>query len=176
VHLAGQAKISGGIAVFSMQGAAGRADPLTAEELAAGLKDSGLVGIILSGRQIERPSAIHLLCGKLAQIIPLAVGWSTPTSATRPLYQSLAVGRSMEEALLSVRREIADACALNPVPVSVPAMYSLYDLPKIYDPLERAAAVPICRKLFALPGLTEGRTECFVDRRRDLEQLIPGLL
>ena len=55
-------------------------------------------------------------------------------------------------------------------------MYSLYDLPKIYDPQERAAApVPLCRELFALPGLTEGRTECFVDRRRDLQQLIPAL-
>ena len=53
VHLAGQAKVSGGIAVFSMQGPAGRADLRTAEELAAALKDSGLVGIILSGRQSE---------------------------------------------------------------------------------------------------------------------------
>jgi len=175
VHLAGQAKVSGGIAVFSMQEATGRVDLRTAEELAAALKESGPVGIILSGRQSENPSAIHLLCRKLAESIPLAVAWNAPTSAGKRLYQSLAAGRSMDEALLSVRREIAAASAINFVQVSVPAMYSFYNLPRIYDLQERAAAVPPCRELFALPGLTEGRTECFVDRRRDLQQLVPAL-
>ncbi len=175
VHLAGQAKVSGGIAVFSMQGPAGRADLRTAEELAAALKNSGLVAIILGGRQSETPSAIHLLCQKLAERIPLAVAWNAPTSASKRLYQSLAAGRSMDEALLSVRREIAAASEGNCIPVSVPAMYSLYDLPRIYDPQERATAASPCRELFALPGLTEGRTECFVDRRRDLQQLVPSL-
>jgi tetratricopeptide (TPR) repeat protein len=175
VHLAGRAKVSGGIAVFSMQGAAGRADMRTAEELAAALKESGLVGIILSGRQSETPFAIHLLSQKLAEGIPLAVAWNAPTSASKPLYQSLAAGRSMDEALLSVRREIAAASATDSVSISIPVMYSFYDLPRIYDPQERAAAVLPCRELFALPGLTEGRTECFVDRRRDLQQLVPAL-
>jgi tetratricopeptide (TPR) repeat protein len=175
VHLAGQARVSSGIAVFSMQGAAGRADLRTAEELAAALKESGPVGIILSGRQSENPSAIHLLCRKLAESIPLAVAWNAPTSAGKRLYQSLAAGRSMDEALLSVRREIAAASAINSTQVSVPAMYSFYDLPRIYILQERAVAVPPCRELFALPGLTEGRTECFVDRRRDLQQLTAAL-
>ncbi len=175
MHLAGRAKVSGGIAVFSMQGAAGRADLRTAEELAAALKDSGLVGVILSGRQNENPCAIHQLCQKLAESIPLAVAWNAPASASKPLYRSLAAGRSMDEALLSVRRESATASALDSSPVSVPARYSFYDLPKIYDPQEKAAAIPPCRKLFALPGLTQGRTECFVNRRRDLLQLVPAL-
>ena len=39
VHLAGQGKVSGGSAVFSMQGQAGRADLRLAEEMAAALKD-----------------------------------------------------------------------------------------------------------------------------------------
>ncbi len=175
VHLAGQAKVSSGIAVFSMQGAAGRADLRTAEELAAALKESGPVGIILSGRQSENPSAIHLLCQKVAESIPLAVAWNAPTSAGKCLYQSLAAGRSMDEALLSVRRETALASAISSTQVSVPAMYSFYDLPRIYDPQERAAATPPCRELFALPGLTEGQTECFVDRRRDLQHLTAAL-
>lgn len=175
VHLAGQAKVSSGIAVFSMQGAASRADLRTSEELAAALKDSEPVGIILSGRQSENPSAIHLLCRKLAESIPLAVAWNAPTSASKFLYQSLAAGRSMDEALLSVRREIAAASAITSTQVSVPAMYSFYDLPGIYDPQERAAATPPCREQFALLGLTEGRTECFVDRRRDLQQLAAAL-
>ncbi len=48
---------------------------------------------------------------------------------------------------------------------------------KIYDSQKRAAEplVPLCRELLALPGLTEGRAECFVDRRRDLQRLIPAL-
>jgi tetratricopeptide (TPR) repeat protein len=175
VHLAGQAKVSGGIAVFSLQEATGRSDLRKAEELAAALKESGPVGIILSGMQSENPSAIHLLCQKLAESIPLAVAWNAPTSASKRLYQSLAAGRSMEEALLSVRREITAASAISSTQISVPAMYSFYDLPRIYDPQERAAATSPCRKLFALPGLIEGQTECFVDRRRDLLQLAAAL-
>jgi len=174
VQMAGQGKVSGGCAVFSMPGPAGRADLRSAEELAFALKDCGLVGIILSGRQSEPPSALHLLCQRLAESIPLAVAWNAPTAATRPLYQSLAAGQSMDEALLSVRREVSAAPA--PVPVSVPALYSIYDLPGIFDTQKRSAApAPLAPELPALPGLTEGRAECFVDRRRDLQRLVPAL-
>jgi tetratricopeptide (TPR) repeat protein len=175
VHLAGQGKVSGGSAAFLMQGPAGRADLRSAEEMASALKDSGLAGIILSGRQSEPPSALHLLCQRLAESIPLAVAWNAPTAAIKSLYRSLAAGQSMDEALLSVRREIAAASA--PVLVSVPALYSIYDQPGIFDSQKRAAAapVPLCQELFALPGLTAGRAECFVDRRRDLQRLLPAL-
>ncbi|MFZ2472020.1 MAG: AAA family ATPase [Methanothrix sp.] len=174
VHLAGLGKVSGGSAAFSMQGPAGRADLRSAEDLAAALKDTGLVGIILSGRQSEPPLALHLLCQRLAESIPLAVAWNAPTSATGPLYQALAAGLSMDEALISVRREIA--AAFTPVPVSVPALYSIYDLPKIYDPQERGPApANLYREQTALSGLTEGRAERFVGRRRDLQQLAAAL-
>jgi tetratricopeptide (TPR) repeat protein len=175
VHLVGQGKMSCGSAAFSMQGPAGRADLRFAEGMAAALKDSGLVGIILSGRQSEPPLALHLLCQRLAESIPLAVVWDAPTAATKPLYRALVAGQSMDEALLSVRREIAAAFATSNVPVSVPALYSIYDLPKIYDPQKRATSVPLAPELLALPGLTEGRAECFVDRRRDLQRLLPAL-
>ncbi len=175
VHLAGQGKMSGGSAVFSMQGQAGRADPRFAEGMAAALKDSGLAGIILGGRQSEPPVALHLLCQRLAESIPLAVVWDAPTAATKPLYRALVAGQSMDEALLSVRREVAAASDTSQIPISVPALYSIYDLAKIYDPQKRATSVPLAPELLALPGLTEGRAECFVDRRRDLERLLPAL-
>ncbi len=112
VHLAGQVKMSGGSAIFSLQGPAGRVDLRSAEEMAVALKDSGLAGIILSGKQSESASSLHLLCQRLAESIPLAVAWNAPTAATLPLYRALAAGQSMDEALLSVRREISAA----PVP------------------------------------------------------------
>ena len=173
LHLAGQGKVSGSSAVFSMQGQAGRADLRLAEEMAAALKDCGLVGIILSGRQSEPPLALHLLGQRLAESIPLAVVWDAPTAASKPLYRALVAGQSMDEALLSVRREVAAVPA--PAPVSVPALYSIYDLAKIYDSQKRAAPATLTPELLALPGLTEGRAECFVDRRRDLERLLPAL-
>jgi len=177
VHLAGQGKMSGGSAAFSMQGMAGRADLRSAEELAFALKDSGLVGIILSGRQSESPSALHLLCQRLAESIPLAVAWNASTAASKPLYRYLAAGRSMDEALLSVRREISAAHAPVYIPFPVPALYSIYDKSGVFDSKKRAAGAPasLCQELFALPGLTEGRAECFVDRRRDLQRLVPVL-
>jgi len=174
VHLAGLGKVSGGSVSFSMQGPAGRADLRSAEELAAALKDTGLVGIILSGRQSEPTSALHRLCQRLAESIPLAVAWNVPTSATRPLYRALAAGLSIDEALLSVRREIAAVSAQ--IPVSVPALYSIYDLPEVYDAQKRAPApAKLCQEQLALPGLTEGRAERFVGRRRDLQQLAASL-
>ncbi|MCX6677285.1 MAG: tetratricopeptide repeat protein [Methanothrix sp.] len=174
VHLAGQGKVSGGSAAFSMPGQAGRADLRSAEDLAAALKDCGLVGVILSSRQSEPPSALHLLCRKLAESIPLAVAWNAATAAAKPLYRSLAAGQSMDEALLSVRRENAADPASVLVPV--PALYSIYDLPGIFDAQKRAAApANLCQELPALPGLTEGRAECFVNRRRDLQQFAAAL-
>ena len=182
LHLAGQVKMSGGSAIFSLQGPAGRADLRSAEEMAFALKDSGLVGIILSGKQSEPPSALHLLCQRLAESIPLAVAWNAPTAATLPLYRVLVAGQSMDEALLSVRREIsaaavhATAPSPSPVTVPVPALYSIYDQQGIFDVQKsEAASASLCRELSALPGLTEGRTDCFVDRRRDLQRLLPAL-
>jgi tetratricopeptide (TPR) repeat protein len=151
-----------------------RPDLRSAEELAAALKDAGLLGIILGGRQNESASSQHLLCQRLAESIPLALAWNAPTYAARPLYSALAAGKSMDEAILSFRRE--NAVSTDQVPVSIPALYSIYDQPGIFDTQKRASAkAPICRELTALPGLTEGRADCFVGRRRDLQILAAAL-
>jgi tetratricopeptide (TPR) repeat protein len=173
VHLVAQAKMSGGNAVISLPGLDGRTDQLFAKELAAALQGSGAAGIILAGRQSE-PAPLHLLCQKLAESIPLAAAWNASTAAARPLYQALAQGQSMEEAILSVRREAF--AAPDQVPAFLPALYSIYDQTEVFDRQKRAEAPPsLCREIFALPGLTEGRTECFVNRRRDLQRLSPAL-
>ncbi len=38
---------------------------------------------------------------------------------------------------------------------------------------EKLLPASLCQELAALPGLTEGRAECFVDRRRDLQSSFP---
>lgn len=175
VALACQAKLSGGAPVLSMPGPSGRPVLLNAEDLAASLKDCGTVGIILSGRQGENPQAIHLLCQKLAESIPLAVAWNAPTSAGWPLYQSLARGQSMDESILAVRREAAEQPS-DQAPVTAPARYSIYDLPEIYSSQERAPAAALCRKQLSLIGLPEGAADCFVDRRPEIQQHSSALL
>jgi tetratricopeptide (TPR) repeat protein len=173
VHLVGQAKMSGGNAIISLPDSNGRADTLLAEELAEALKDGGATGMILASRQSD-PSPLHLLCQKLAESIPLAVAWNASTAASRPLYQALAQGRSMEEAVLSARQEAS--AAQDQLPASLPALYSIYDQTEVFDPQKRAEApVSLCPEVFALPGLTEGWAECFVDRRRELQQLSSSL-
>ncbi|MEI8004078.1 MAG: AAA family ATPase, partial [Methanothrix sp.] len=87
-----------------------------------------------------------------------------------PLYRALAMGQSMDGALLSVHREIA--AAPDPGTLSVPALYSVYDQPEVFDSKKRASAAALCQELPALPGMTEGRAECFVDRRQDLQRLV----
>ena len=153
------------------------ADLRFAEQLAMALKDCGLAGIILSCQQSEQPSALHLLCQRLAKSIPLAVAWNESTAAAKPIYRALSAGQSMDEALLSVRRETAAASASVPVPFAVPALYSIYDQPAIFDTQRRDKAVAACpcQELSALPGLTEGRADCFVNRRRDLQRLISSI-
>lgn len=178
-HLAAlscQAKLSGGAPVLSMPGPSGRPVLLKAEDLAAALKDSGAVGIILFGRQSENPQAIHLLCQKLAESIPLAVAWNAPTFACRSLYRSLAKGQSIDEAILAVRREAAAEPPSDQALAAAPARYSISLLPEILGSRDRAPAAALCRKQLSLPGLPEGAAECFVDRRGEIQQLSSALL
>lgn len=180
LHLAGQAKVSGSDAFLSMPGDSGPGNLLTAKDLADALLDCGLSCIILSGRQRDSAAALHLLCQKLSQTIPMALAWDASTAFARSLYQALAAGRSMEEALLLVRRETSPALPESSClgPVSVPALYSTGSQTDIINPRERSAQPSVlpCRELFCLPGLREGRAECFVGRRNENNRLLPALL
>lgn len=184
LHLAGQAKISGEDAVFLMPGDFGHGNSLTAKDLSDAFSDCGLPCIILSGRQRDSASALHLLSQKLSQTIPMAVAWDASTKFARPLYQELATGRSLEQALLLLREKASQASpdstgqGLLSAPLPVPALYSTGSQTEIINPHMRSAEPSVlpCRELFCLPGLKEGWAECFVGRRMENDGLVPALM
>ena len=185
LHLACQAKMSGGSAALSLvssNATARRAALLGAEDLAIALQGLGLAGVILSGPQSESSVALHLLCQKLSETVPLAVAWNAETARARPLYRALASGQSIEDAQRTLLREglsssSSSSAGLNSMPESFPALYSIILPSKIFNPPEGGAASTVfaCHEVSKQPGLNEGHADCFVGRRREIAELLPGL-
>lgn len=183
VHLVGQARMTGAQALFSMAGSGGRPDLRSAEELAGALRSSGVECLVLGGRQIEPTFAQGLLSQQLAGHIPLALAWNGSIASALPFYRSLAGGQSLDVALKAVVHEPQESGGEEVT--AFPVLYATKDQSKdqsidqsrLFDP-QRAACVPatVCKELPTLPGMTEGYTECFLDRRRDLQQFVPALL
>jgi tetratricopeptide (TPR) repeat protein len=183
LHLAGQAKMSGGSAALSLEsqkaGTNGAA-LLLADDLALALQGLGLFGVILSGRQSEPAVALHQLCQRLSETVPMAVAWDADPDRALLFYQSLAEGLSMEEAIRACLKESLSSFSSSEMRfkfASLPALYSMVSQSKIFSSQKMSAepAVIPCREVSSIPGLNEGRADCFVGRRRDVARLLPGL-
>ena len=185
LHLACQVKMAEGRAALSLESSnatARRAALLGAEDLALALQGLGLAGVILSGPQSESSVALHLLCQRLSETVPMAVAWNAETARARPFYNALASGQSIELALRTILREglsssMSSSAGLNSMPESFPALYSIIPQLMIFNPQEKQAASTgfPCHEVSMLPGLNEGHADCFVGRRRETSQLLPGL-
>ena len=190
VHLAGQARMSGVQASFSMPGmdragTGGRSDLCSAEELADALKNSGAGCIILGGRQSEPSFAQGLLCQMLAEPVPLAVAWNGSTASASYFYRSLAKGEPLATVLKAAANETRKTGQEAGMIAAFPILYTTCDESRdqsrdwlrLFDPQrnESVAAI-VCKEQSALPGMTEGYAECFVDRRRDLQRILTAML
>ncbi len=172
VHLVGQGRMNGGSARFAMAGEGSRPDPRTGEELALALAGSGVQCIILSGCQSEASASLDLLCQKLVEFLPLAIGWNAPTDSYRLFYSTLIQGKSLNETLSLVRLKTQRSCQEQGVICALPVLYASVDQPEIFDPQGREkVTAAIDRELQPLPGLTDGYAKRFVDRRMDLQHL-----
>ena len=192
VHLVGQLRISGVQAGFSMPGmdTGGRSDLCSAEELAEALKNSGARCIILGGRQSEPAFAQGLLCQMLAEHIPMSVAWNGSTASASSFYHSLVKGEPLETALKAAAVETRKTGREAGEIAAFPVLYttcdescdqsrdrSKFNQLRLFDPQRNeSVAATVCKEQPALPGMTEGYAECFVDRRRDLERFLPLLL
>ena len=186
VHLVGQARMSGVQAGFSMPGmvtggTGSRSNLCSAEELAEALKNSGAQCIILGGRQSEPAFAQGLLCQTLAEHIPMSVAWNGSTASASSFYRSLAKGESLDTALkaaaIETRKTGREAGAIAAFPILYATCDQSRDRLGLFDTQRNeSVAATVCKEQLALPGMTEGYAECFVDRRRDLERFLPLLL
>ncbi len=176
VHLSGEGKMTGGEALFSLQDPGGRPDSMFAEELAAALKNSGTECVILGGRKSEPTPVMEMLCQKLAEHLPMAVAWNGPVSSSPELYRSLAAGKSLEEVLRNTVREMLKLGRERGTIEAYPVLYSTSEQSGLFTLKEKVeSAAIIYEEQQALPGMTEGHAEGFVNRRRDLQRLLPAI-
>jgi len=191
LHLSVQAKMSGKRASLSLESLKAKTNGdvlFGADDLVLALQGLGLFGVILSGRQREPAAALHLLCQRISEAIPLAVAWDSDATCIRPFYKSLADGLSMEEAIREYIKESSSSNSsygsssdsssdLKCKTASFPALYSAVPDLKIINPekLRDASEDRFCLEVSALPGLNDGHSDCFVGRRKELAEILPGL-
>jgi len=174
VMLSCQVEMAGGGAAFSLPGPDGRPHLLAAEDLAAALGDSRAAGIILTGRQSDSPSVLHLLGCSLAESFPFVLTWNASAAGAARLLRPLAEGRDMVDAV----RSLMAGMNLAESPDPLPQLYTLFRPSPLFDREKRAAderASSLCRPQAAVPGTNQGRAVCFVDRRQEMQRLLPAL-
>ena len=173
VHLAGQVKIKNGQTYFSFEGEGGRPDLKSSEELAAALAECGVQCIVLSGCQ-QSASSLDIFCQRLAKQNFLAVAWNAISDMVSPFYKAVSLGKTVDEALGALRREWQKFCQEHGSFFALPVLYASNDQPLIFNWQEKDEAFAdfaIDREQLPLPGMTEGYSHSFVNRRRDLQRL-----
>jgi tetratricopeptide (TPR) repeat protein len=175
IHLFGQGRLKDGKAHFSFQAVGGRPDLRSPEEIGSALAKSGVQCMIFGGCQTEDPSSLDLLCQDLVVRVPLAIAWNASADSIRAFYSSLASG-TLDGALGQARAEAYRSCSQEEKICALPVIYSATDQNRLFDP-GIGAAVPAGKREAQSPmlGMTEGYAEDFVNRRRDLQRLIPAL-
>ncbi|MBF0382529.1 MAG: AAA family ATPase [Magnetococcales bacterium] len=191
VHLVGPALIKNESGYFGFEDEIGNADIRIASEMANELfKNSGVQGVIVSGRDVSRPSPVAALGAvsvKLVELgIPLVLGWgeslntSTGKDFTLALYGSLAVGDTMDQALAKSRRTILQECEKTGYPGWIlPMLFATTNQCRIFNNSPQAPQVrpmPMAHTLPPLPGLDLGPIINHRQQRRPLQRLLPQLI
>ncbi len=179
VHLVGQGVVKDGQNYFAFEGSDGIADLKSPADI---LKATpGVQLVFLSGCQGKSPYVLAKLGIELVSAgLPLAVSWpgsiADAESAVRAFYGDLASGNALESAMTSMRHEIGVVHKQGAALLAFPSLYSVTDQNRTFDPQQRSVLPrPLLSRQQPLEGATEGYTENFVGRRRDLQRLVPAL-
>ena len=141
----------------------------------------GVQLVFLSGCQGKNPYVLANLGIELVRLgLPLAVIWpgsiADAESAVSAFYGNLASGKPLEIAMTSMRQEIGVVHEQGAALPAFPSLYSQTDQNRTFDPLQRSVLPrTFLSRQPSLKGTTEGYTENFVGRRRDLQRLVPAL-
>lgn len=179
VHLVGQGVVKDGQNYFAFVGFNGVADLKSSADILKALP--GVQLVFLNVCQGKSPSVPANLGIELVRAgLPLAMSWTgsiaDAESAVRAFYRDLASGNTIEIAAASMRHEIGAIHKKGAALLAFPSLYSRTIQSKIFDPQQKSV---LPRTLFSrqqpLEGSTEGYTENFVGRRRELQRLAPAL-
>lgn len=179
VHLVGQGVVKDGQNYFAFDGVDGFDDLKSSADILEAVP--GVQLVFLSGCQGKSPHVLANLGIELVRAgLPLAVIWpgsiADAESAVGAFYRDLASGNTLESATTSMRREIGVVHKQGAALLAYPSLYSANDQNRTFDPLQKSVPPrPFFFRQTPLEGATEGYTENFVGRRRDLQSLVPAL-
>ena len=179
VHLVGQGVVKDGQNYFAFEGSNGIADLKRSADILKAMP--GVQLVFLSGCQGKSPYVLANLGIELVRTgLPLAVSWpgsiTDAESAVGAFYGDLASGNTLESAAASMRHEIGAVNKPGAALLAFPYLYSRTDQSRTFDPLQRSILPrPLLSRQQPLEGATEGYTNNFVGRRRELQRLVPAL-
>jgi tetratricopeptide (TPR) repeat protein len=173
VHIVGTGGVKDDQANFTFQ-KDGMPELRSASVLGRALGSSGAQCIIFGGCQKESTLALDLLCQGIVGQIPLAIGWSMSSDFSQTLYRPLSSGDTIDAAMARARMEGRRMCAAQDKICALPFLYAASDQSLLFGERKTVEAHTI-EELMPPEGLTDGYTEDFVDRRRDLARLIPAM-
>jgi tetratricopeptide (TPR) repeat protein len=179
VHLAGQGVLKDGQNYFAFEGSDGIADLESSVDILKAMP--GVQMVFLSGCQVKSPYVLANLGIELVRAgLPLAMSWpgsiADAESAVGAFYGDLASGNTLESAAASMRHEIGAVHKQGAALLAFPSLYSRTDQNRTFDPQQKSVLSRLLLSRQQPPeGTTEGYTENFVGRRRELQRLVPAL-
>ena len=179
VHLVGQEVVKDGNNYFAFEGDSGLADLRSSVDIQRALP--GVQLVLFSGFQGKNPSILANLGIELVKAdMAMAMNWpgsiADGESAIRAFYEDLASGNTLYRANASMRRKIMDVNKKGTVLLAFPTLYCRTDQDRTFDPQQRAVLPgPLLVRQPPQLSMTEGYSENFVGRKRELQRLVPAL-
>jgi esterase/lipase superfamily enzyme len=188
VHLTGHGVAKDDMAFFAFEGERGETDERPASDIGQLFAGNAVQCAFLSACQAGRAPAQSALGGLaqglIAEGVPLVIGWmasvldDVATELARSFYRALSSGQTaVDRALVGARRVVRERCEARGDPSwSLPVLYAGTQQARVFDPAHSEPSLrPSLHVLQPLPGMLAGYTRHFVGRRRELQQLLPGL-
>lgn len=171
VHLVGQGKVKDGQGLFSFQ-KGGKPDQRHPSDLGTIL--AGVKCIIFGGCQTETPFGLDHLCLEIIDHVPLALSWNATADISRTLYDHLLAEGTIDAAIAQTRHDIGRIQGTEGDIYALPMLYAASDQAKLFRE-RRESAIYDADEQMPLPGLAEGYAKDLVNRRHDLQRLIPAI-
>ena len=187
VHLTGHGMAQDATAYFAFEDERGASDRRSAAELGQLFAGSGVQCAFLSACQAGKAPGQAVLDGLaqglLAQGVPLVIGWAASiqddvaTQVAGSFYNTVSSGQTtVDRALVTARQTARRLCDPRGDPSwSLPVLYAGTAQAGVFDPTRSEPSPRPSLVVDALPSMLTGYTPHFLGRRRELQQLLPGL-
>jgi tetratricopeptide (TPR) repeat protein len=191
VHLTGHGIVKDdGLGYFAFEDERGQTDLRSSVDMRERLFSGSSVQLaFISGCQTGKAppiAAMGGICqGIVSEEVPMAIGWAASiaddiaTQFAATFYRTLAAGQPVDRALTQARQAIQKTCDDRGYPGwTLPVLYSATTQAMVFDPDPQRKPVPPMRPSVVqqpLEGITEGYTDNFVGRRREIQRLLPAL-